>query len=696
MNPENFAPLSMDKINREISWLSFNDRVLQEAQDDRNPLIERFRFLGIYSNNMDEFFRVRVANIKRMTLLKKIQLDGFEGDANDLLDKIRKIVIAQQKKFETCYSDLILELEKQEIFQLNELTVNEEQKKELATYFYKEIKHVIIPIILKSNANFPKIKDKNIYLAVKMHTTKKPSYALIQIPSSYPRIYQFKVHEENKRNFILLDDIIRLNLESIFQIFDFEKVEAYTFKFTRDAELNLDDDLAISFIEKMEKSLKNRKKGDPVRFVYDVEMPVDLQHFLLKSLNLKAGLNTIPGGKYHNFKDFSRFPDFGRKELVYPTFIPKIHPDLEGQKSLIKVILQKDLLLHFPYQSFEYIVDILREAAIDPLVTSIKINIYRVAEDSQVLNALMNAVSNGKEVVAFFELQARFDEENNIIWAERLQERGAKVIYGYNNLKVHSKLFQISRTNKSKEQLITYIGTGNFHEKTAKVYTDICLLTSKVSISNEVKKVFQILENSQENHKFNQLLVSPFNNRSKILALIDKEIQFQKKSKNGFIQMKMNNLVDNEIIDKLYEASKFGVKIQLIVRGVCCLVPQQKKLSENIEVISIVDRFLEHSRFFIFNNAGEKLYFLSSADLMGRNLDKRIEVGVPILEKNLKDQIQFIFDTHWNDCTKARIIDKRQKNVYKDVMTEAIHSQQGLNEYYKLKSQIQKNLSALE
>jgi polyphosphate kinase len=687
MIKKNLATLEITMINREISWLSFNERVLQEAQDPNTPLIERFRFLGIYSNNMDEFFRVRVANIKRMISTKRNEIQGFEGTAAELLEKIRKIVIAQQKDFESCYFNLITELEKEGIFQLRETNLSTTQKKELITYFHKELKHVIVPIILKTNAKFPKLRDKNIYLAVKMHTTNKPIYALIQIPSNYPRFY--RMSDDGKNYFILLDDIIRLNLEAIFPIFDFEKIEAYTFKFTRDAELNLDDDLSVSFVEKLEKSLKNRKKGEPVRFVYDHEMPVDLQHFLLKSLNLKSGINTIPGGRYHNFKDFSRFPDFGKKELVYKTQEPLIHHELEGKKSLIKTILEKDVLLHFPYQSFDYVVDILREAAIDPFVKSIKINIYRVTQDSQVLNALMNAVSNGKEVVVVFELKARFDEENNINWAERLREHGAKVVYGYKDLKVHSKLFQITRIFKGKEQLISYVGTGNFHEKTARVYTDMALLTSRVSISNEVKRVFRLLENISENTHFTHLMISPFNNRRRISAMIQQEINSVKKGGNGLIQMKLNNLVDVKLIEKLYEASKAGVKIQLIVRGVCCLVPGIKHKSENIEVISIVSRYLEHTRFMIFHSENNSKYFLTSADIMERNLDRRIEVAVPIQSKNLQENIQFLFDKQWNDNVKARIVDKKQKNKFRPQTSGEIHNAQvELYQYYQEKANL--------
>ncbi|MBI2258935.1 MAG: polyphosphate kinase 1 [Flavobacteriia bacterium] len=671
-------------INRELSWLSFNDRVLQEAQDENNPIIERLRFLGIYSNNMDEFFRVRVANIKRMSSFKKIKIEGFEGSSEELMEEIRKKVIQLQKKFELTYNNLIKALKEKNIYQLNETNLNPSQIAELNLFFHSELKHVIVPIILENSVQFPKLRDKSIYLAVKMHLKRKVKYALIEIPSKYSRFYQMK--KGKNHYFILLDDIIRLHLNQIFNIFHFEKIEAYTFKFTRDAELNLDDDLSTSFIEKIEKSLKNRKKGVPVRFVYDQTMPEDLQLFLLKSLNLKNLQNAIPGGRYHNFKDFSSFPNFGYKEFNYPPLIQAKHPLFLNKKSLIKCVLKDDVLIHFPYQTFDYVVDLLREAAIDPYVKKIQINIYRVTADSQILNALMNAVSNGKEVVVFFELQARFDEENNLIWAERLNEHGAKVIYGYKNYKVHSKLFLIERINKGKIELIAYVGTGNFHEKTAKIYTDLALITSNKEITTEVKKVFHILDNTLNLEFFKHLLVSPFNQRKKLIKLIQREIDFVKKGGTGLIQLKINNLVDKEIIEKLYAASNAGVKIQMIIRGVCCLVPGIKNQSENIEIISIVGRFLEHSRFLIFYNNGNPQYFITSADIMERNLDKRIEVGVPILDSNLKNIIQFIFDTKWKDTLKARIIDENQENKMAINFSNQILDSQSemLNYYHKL------------
>lgn len=674
----------MEFKNRELSWLSFNERVLQESMDEKVPVIERIRFLGIYSNNMDEFFRVRVANVKRMISVKKNAVAGFAGTANELLEEIRHIVMVQQKDFEASYKQLVEELAKNDIFQLHEDKLNALQKQELTNYFHQDLKHAIVPIILSPETPFPKLHDKSIYLAVRLQTAVKAKvfYALIEIPSNYDRFYI--IENQDKHYFILIDDIIRLNLESVFSIFEFVSLEAYTFKFTRDAELNLDDDISVSFYEKIEKSLKLRKKGEPVRFVYDQRMPSDLKNYLLKALNLKAGTNAIPGGRHHNFKDFSSFPSFGKPELKYDPMPPVSHPDLINKRSLLKAIIEKDILLHFPYQRFDYVVDILREAAIDPKVKSIKINIYRVAKDSQIINALINAVSNGKEVVVIFELQARFDEENNMYWSERLKEHGARVIYGVQGLKVHSKLISIVRVSKGKQQLISFIGTGNFHEKTSKVYTDLGLFTANPEICLEVRKVFRLLENNIERGVYKHLFVSPFNNRRKINALIQREIEWAKKGEQACIQIKINNLVDAKIIEKLYTASRTGVKIKLIVRGVCCLVPGVKGMSENIEVISIVDRFLEHTRFMIFENNGDPTYLITSADLMERNLDRRVEVGTTIFDPLIQQELKTIFELYWSDNQKARVIDKKQKNKYRKVGESdvLIQAQREMYRYY--------------
>lgn len=678
----------MNLINRELSWLSFNERVLQEALDPKVPLIERMHFLGIYSNNLDEFFRVRVANIRRMIAVHKRHVDGFAGTPTELYNEIRKTVMKQQDKFELAYQKIVNELALQNIFHLDESSIDKGQLNELDKYFHSTLKHAIVPIMLDKSSPLPRLKDSSIYLAVRMvsENKRKVKFALIQIPSEFPRFYRLK--DEKGEYVILLDDIIRLQLKSIFSIFVFDTIEAFTFKFTRDAELDLDDDISVSFLEKIEKSLKQRKKGKPVRFVYDERMPKDMLDHLLKALNLKFGINTIPGGKYHNFKDFISFPSFERTDFNYTPQPPLVHSQLENQKSLIKAILEKDVLLHFPYHRFDYVVDLLREAAIDPKVTSIKINVYRVARNSQVMNALMAAVYNGKNVTVVLELQARFDEENNLYWANLLKENGAKVIYGIQDLKVHSKLMQITRLNNRQEQLITYVGTGNFNEKTAKVYGDLALLTAEVSISREVKKVFRLLENNLDRGIFKQLMVSPFNARRKIYGLIDREMKNAISGKPALIRIKLNNLTDRKIIEKLYDASNAGVKIEMIIRGICCLIPGLKGKSENITVISIVDRFLEHARFMIFHNAGKPEYFISSADWMERNLDKRIEVGCPILDKNLKQELNVIFDYQWKGSVKSRLIRKDLKNTYRKPKGSPFHAQVELYNFYLDKSKL--------
>ena len=675
--------LGMDLVNRELSWLSFNERVLQEAMDVLVPIIERLRFLGIYSNNMDEFYRVRVANVKRLVGIKNAAVQGYKGSASELIEDIREEVMRQRKMFDKTYLEILEQLEKEGIYQLTEKNLSEEHKLELTRFFNSELKHEIVPIILNPKNAFPKLQDKHIYLAIRLKkaSSKKVQYAYIQIPSTYSRFYQVK--DSDKNYFILVDDIIRLHLDSIFSIFEADELEAFTFKFTRDAELNLDDDLSVSYIEKMEKSLQNRKKGEPVRFVYDRNMPDDLKKYLLKSLNLKDGLNAIPGGRYHNFKDFADFPDFGKKNLIYEKLPPLDHPDLVNAKRYLEVFDKKDVLLHFPYQKFDYVVDTLREAAIDPDVKSIKINVYRLAKNSQIMNALLSAVSNGKVVVVVFELQARFDEENNLYWAERMTEQGARVIFGVPGLKVHSKLLKITRVVKGKEKITAYVGTGNFNEKTARIYSDIGIFTSNKSICQEVRKVFNLMENNMERSTYRSLLLSPFNSRRKLTSLIQNEIDNAKKGLKSGIKIKINNLVDDGMIEKLYQASDAGVPIQMNVRGVCSLVPG-KKHSKNIEVISIVDRFLEHARFIIFENNGKPLFYISSADWMERNLDKRIEVGAPVLDEVLQHELQTIFGIQWSDNQKSRIFEKKLKNDYRTNELETpVRSQMALYEYYQ-------------
>jgi polyphosphate kinase len=539
--------------------------------------------------------------------------------------------------------------------------------------------------MLERKRKFPRLRDKEIYLAVKMISGKKNKirYALIQIPSQHKRF--ITLDRADKTYVLILDDLVRLYMRQIFSIFEVSQIEAYTFKFTRDAELNIDDDFSISMYDKMEESIKQRKKGEPLRFVYDQTMDPNLLTFLKKAIGVSSEDHIAPGGRYHNFKDLMKFPDFGRSDFIYPKQNPLEDKEFVHENSVIKTILEKDVFLHYPYQKFDHLVDLLREAAIDPKVREIKINIYRVARRSQVINALINAIKNGKMVTVVVELQARFDEENNMYWSNIMREHGAKLIFGVPGLKVHSKLIQITRVEGKKEQLITHVGTGNFNGDTAKLYSDFSLFTSKPEVSKEVKKVFNLLENNIERGIYKSIFVSPFNTRRKFIELINKEIKNSKKGIPASIDLKLNSLVDSKLINKLYDASKAGVKIRIIVRGICCLIPGKIGLSENIEVKSIIGRYLEHHRFFIFHNEGKPNYYISSADWMTRNLDKRIEVTAPILDEAIQNEIQDVFDIMWRDNVKARIIDEFQRNKYvRPQEGEDLHnSQEELFEYYR-------------
>jgi len=671
-------------VNREISWLSFNDRVLQEADDDSVPLVERLRFLGIFSNNRDEFFRVRVANIKRFAALGK----NYKFDPGDnpveLLEQIEKITSKQEKKFNAIYRSIISELKSEKIHLINERNLSKKQEAFVVDYFEKEIRGNIAPIILSKKSKLT-LADKSIYLAVRFKKKgETPRYALIKIPQTDRFI--MLPGSDKKRGIIMLDDAIRFNLDTIFRVFDFDSIEAFTIKVTRDAELDLDDDISRSWIDKMRRSVKNRKIGEAVRFVYDETMPDDFLEFLLKKLKISKTAALIGGKRYHNFKDFMKFPDLTGGDLLFPELPPLEHRGLKDKPSILQEILKRDFLLQYPYQSFGYVVDMVREAAIDPNVHSIHINLYRVAKKSKIINALINAAQNGKKVCAVIELQARFDEKNNIDTSQLLKENGVKVIFGVPGLKVHSKLILIEHRIGKKKTKIAHIGTGNFHEGTAKVYGDFSLLTSDPNLTREVNKVFDVIENNIVRHQFRHLLVSPFNMRRKFLLLIDREIKNAKKGEEAFIKLKINNLVDKQVIRKLYDASKAGVKIHILVRGICSLVPQVEGLSENITVYSIVDRFLEHARVFVFCNNGDHQYFITSADLMKRNLDHRIEVTAPIYSDKLKKELKEVLSIMWKDNVKSRIIDAKQSNKYKESNSkEPVRSQVDVYKYYKKK-----------
>ena len=674
----------MDLFNRELSWLAFNERVLQEALDSSIPLIERVRFLGIYSNNLDEFFRVRVATVKRLVAIGATKVEGFSGGAEKLLIEIKKEVLKQQQLFELAYQSTLNELKINGILQVNETNLLEHEQAYISNFFQDQIRPLIAPIILSEKLSFPRLNDDSIYLAVKIveYEKQRVRYAIIEIPSALNRFLVLPKHSDEMHKVILIDDIIRHNLKDIFYIFNFDAIDAYTFKITRDAELDIDDDISQSFLEKMKKSVDLRKEGVPVRMVYDASIPIDLLQYLIDKLALVVGENIIPGGRYHNFKDFMNFPDFGKNDLVFEPLKPLKHPAFKsGDKSVIKTVLQQDVLLTYPFQKFQYIVDLLQEAAMDPKVQSIKVNLYRVAKNSQIINSLISATQNGKKVTVVIELLARFDEQNNINWAKFLEENGVQIIFGVPGLKVHSKLILIKRKSGNKIQSIVHVGTGNFHEKTAELYTDHSLLTSDSTIAKEVDKVFKIFKSNIDRSLFRDLIVSPFSSRRKFGALIETEIKNAKAGDEAFIKLKINNLVDSKLIKKLYEAAKSGVQIQLIVRGICAIKP-----TDNIVIRSIVGRFLEHTRLFIFGNSGRSKVFISSADWMERNIDKRIEVTCPIKDKGIKKDLENIFDIYWTDNVKARIIDSNQKNKYYQTESEGrIDSQEEVYKYLKKK-----------
>ena len=655
-------------VNRELSWLSFNERVLQEAEDKTVPVIERLKFLGIFSNNRDEFFRVRVATLKRIVKHRK-KGEGMIGENPEgLLHKIQKTVIEQEIRFESIYQKILTELKRNNIFIINEKEVTPSQGIFIKTFFREKVMPVLFPIMLDKTSKFPYLKDKSGYLIMKLDgddSVKKKLFSLIEIPADDLSRFIQLPKEKDKSFIILLDDVIRYCLDDVFSNFKHDRIEAYNIKITRDAEIDIENDLSKSFIEKISKGLKDRKKGQPVRLVYDKQITPDILAFIIKKINLHKDDNRIPGGRYHNFKDFISFPSIGSQKLSYKKTPPLKHPDLKDQPSLFKVIYQKDVLLTYPYQTFEHIIDLLREASIDPKVQSIQITLYRVAKNSNIVKALINAIKNGKKVIAVVELQARFDEEANIYWSNKLQEEGAKVIYGVPGLKVHSKMFLITRTENGKTENYAHVGTGNFNMDTARIYSDHSLLTCDKRITEEVERVFLFYSNNFKTGTFQHLLVSPFFMRKRLAQLINKEILNSKNNKPAYIILKLNNLVDLELIKKLYEASAEGVKIKLIVRGICSLVAGVKGLSENIEAISIVDKFLEHSRVLIFCNDGFEKYYLSSADWMVRNIDFRSEVAVPVYDKNIQQQLKKSIDLLWQDNIKARVLGSKQDNEYR-------------------------------
>lgn len=653
-------------INREISWLDFNARVLQEANDNNVPLLERLRFLGIFSNNLDEFFQVRYATVKRIAQSSMTGKKVFAGrTAEALLKEITKKVIKQQDESLKILNGIYKEMERENIFFINHKEVQPNQESFLKNYFIQNVNPALVTIILSQDRSQDLSTNKAfLIVSMKLDTTSNDQniYALIEIPKNVNRFVVLPKSSDGKQYVMMLDDLIRYHFHMIFSFFNFKSIQAHMVKITRDAELDLEEDVSISYVEKITLSVKDRMISDPVRLVYDKEIPDHTLRYVMQKLKINTTDSLIPGGEYHQRRDYMDFPSLNRPDLLYSAFPPLQIPGLSLEENILDAIDHKDYLLNAPYQDFSYVIKFLREAALDPKVKSIKITIYRLSKVSHIASALINAAKNGKKVLVQIELQARFDEENNINFAEQLEDAGVHLIFGIPGLKVHSKICVIEREHQRKKRRYGFISTGNFNESTAKIYTDYTLFTANQKILKEVNRVFSFLEVSYKIKKYKHLIVSPHYTASALSKLIDQEILNHKIGLPSGISLKLNNITNYPLVNKLYEASRAGVKVKLIVRGICCLVPGVKGLSDNITVLSVVDKFLEHPRVFIFENAGEKKIYLSSADFMTRNIENRIEVACPIYDKDLQQQIIDTFNISWEDNVKARIVNQSPQN----------------------------------
>ncbi len=680
-------------LNREISWLYFNERVLQEAADLDVPLVERIRFLGIFSNNLDEFFRVRVATIRRLAILNRNKSEKFDVDPKLVLRKVNEMAHRQQHEFLSVFRQIVTSLNEQGIMILNEKSISYQVHLDYIRDFYSnELRSQIFPIMLSAYSSGSVLRDENTYLAVhlkKRGALKREDFALIEVPAhDLPRIIVLPHIGDGKTYLILLDDVIRYFLGNMFSMLDYNQFSAYTVKITRDGELDIEQDVSKSFVDRIEESLRQRDTGAPVRFVYDKSIPEKLLKMVIEKLSVTREDVQVSGGRYHNFKDFMNFPRIGNEKNFYPVFEPLPNPDLIEAKRIIDVLDKKDVLLTFPYQSFHYIIDFLREASIHPEVRSIRMTVYRVAPNSKVMNALINAARNGKQVTVFMELQARFDEKLNIYWSERLREEGVKIQHSFPGLKVHAKLIQIRRHADNRDKFYTLIGTGNFNESTARVYGDNILMTANQDIGEEVRKVFELFEAVYRPVKFDHIHVSPFSTRKFIDRQLSRLVKAARLKQKAECIIKLNSLTDKDIIDKLYKASQSGVIIRLIIRGICVLVPGVQGFSENISAISIVDRFLEHSRVLYFNIAGEEEFYISSADWMLRNLDNRIEITCPVYDPTLREELMKQLQLQLSDNVKARIHDN--KNSQSFVRSNGTNVRSQFDYYFHCLSRISK------
>lgn len=683
--PANIQELPEYYFEKELSWLAFNERVLQEAADKEVPLIERVRFLGIYSNNLDEFFRVRVADVKHRILVH--QSHGGDDKAVELMTAIENKVIELHGKFDKIYEDLKTALRRRNIHVIDETGVAEHQQEWVERYFKNKVMQHITPIIITPQVDLVSSLNEYVtYLLVDIQHEGNSQYALLEIPTEdSPRFVQLPEKTKKRKTIMLLDDIIRYNLKHLFSgFFEFDELKAYSIKQTRDAEYDLSDEIDQSLLDKMSEVMKKRGKADPVRIVFDEEMPQAMQKLLRKRLKLSSFESLLPGHRYRNFRDFISFPNVGRDYLENPELPALVVKDFDGYRNSFDAIRDRDILMYYPYHRFNNFTELLRQAAFDPQVEEIKINIYRVAKKSRIIGYLMDAVRNRKKVTVVVELRARFDEAANMDWARRMTEAGIKVVVGIPTLKIHSKLCLISRREQGELVRYGHLGTGNFHEGTARIYTDFSLLTCNSEITEEVESVFEFIEHSYRRFRFNHLMVSPVNTRRRIYRMINNEIKAALEGKRAEITIKVNNLEDPDMIRMLYSASQAGVKIRMIIRGMCCLVPGIPGVSDNITCISILDRFLEHPRVLVFYNGGDKEVFIGSGDWMRRNLDRRIEVSCPIYDPRLKKRIIDILDLQFRDTTKARVIDAEQTNAYvKRGNRKKIRSQVAIYDYLK-------------
>ena len=668
--------------NRELSWLDFNERVLQEAADITVPLIERLRFIGIFSNNLDEFYKVRYATVKRLALSKKKVKKFYKGEnAKDLLNLITERAIELQNRSNLILDFILKDLEKENIFIADEQSIPKDSISYIKSFFLDKIQPKLKIVLLNEKDDFPQLSESSCFLIIKVESKNKNlNYAIVQFPDKFERFIVIK--NQDVKYVIMIDDIIRYHLFEIFKIFNPSNISANMIKFSRDAELDFDDDISKSYLEKISQSVKDRLKGDPLRFVYDKEIDPNTLKFLLEKMNINSEIDSIiPGGKYNNKKDYMNFPILNN-DLAYDKIEQLVIKDFYKHKTVFESIDERDFLVHTPFHKFNHILTFLSEASIDPEVKRICITIYRLSKLSSVANTLINAAKNGKEVVVQIELQARFDETNNIDYAKLMQDQGVKLIFGIPTLKVHAKVCVVEKLINNKILKYGFISTGNFNESTAKIYTDFTIFTSNQSLLDEISNVFEFFSFNYKKFKYEKLIISPYNTKKFFKSLIKNEIKNAKRGKDAFIKIKLNNITNYEMIKELYKAAEEGVKIYLIVRGICCLIPDQKNTHNNIELISIVDKFLEHTRMFIFCNNGKNKTYISSADWMTRNLDNRVEVTIPIEDEKISNQLNEIFSIYWNDNQKSRYVNSENNNEYRKNELGIIRSQSQVYNYH--------------